>query len=68
MGGGGGGGGDDTWNNALYLRQVVVWALSQVKGKLVTVGGIDRQTRHLMARLPMKCSYEFDEVTQSWKQ
>ena len=52
---------DDTWNT-LPACDVRRFGLGQVKGKLVTVGGIKKSNEEA------KEVFEFDEVTQSWKQ
>ena len=53
---------EDTWN-ALPDHYVRWFGLGQVRGKLVTVGGIKRSDGEVTNEV-----YEFDEVTQSWKQ
>ena len=52
----------DTWNT-LPARDVRRFGLSQVRGKLVTVGGIKKSDRKVTNEV-----YEFDEVAHSWKQ
>ena len=49
--------------NPLPLRDVRGFGLGQVRGKLVTVGGRKKSGRYITNEV-----YEFDEVTQSWKQ
>ena len=53
---------EDTWNT-LPACDVCGFGLSQVRGKLVTVGGIKKSDRKVTNEV-----YEFDEVAHSWKQ
>ena len=53
---------EDTWNT-LPDHYVKWFGLGQVRGKLVTVGGIKKSDGEVTNEV-----YEFDEVTQSWKQ
>ena len=53
---------EDTWNT-LPDCDVRHFGLSQVRGKLVTVGGRKRSDGEVTNGV-----YEFDEVSQSWKQ
>ena len=53
---------EDTWNT-LPACAVRYFGLGQVRGKLVTVGGIRKSDDEVTNEV-----YEFDEVTQSWKQ
>ena len=52
---------EDTWSTV--LAPVQSFGLSQLKGKLVTVGGKKKSDGKVTNEV-----YEFDEVTQSWKQ
>ena len=52
----------DTWN-ILPDCKVRHFGLGQVRGKLATVGGMNRYVTNITNSV-----YEFDEVTQSWKQ
>ena len=53
---------EDTWNT-LPACDVCWFGLGQVRGKLVTVGGIKKSDGKVANEV-----YEFDEVTRSWKQ
>ena len=53
---------ENTWNT-LPACDVCWFGLSQVRGKLVTVGGRKKSDRKVTNEV-----YEFDEVTHSWKQ
>ena len=53
---------EDTWNT-LPDHYVKLFGLGQVRGKLVTVSGRKRSNGEVTNEV-----YEFDEVTQSWKQ
>ena len=53
---------EDTWNT-LPDCDVHYFGLGQVRGKLVTVGGIRKSDGKVTNEV-----HEFDEVTQSWKQ
>ena len=53
---------EDTWNT-LPACDVSRFGLGQVRGKLVTVGGIKKSDRKVTNEV-----YEFDEVAHSWKQ
>ena len=53
---------EDTWNT-LPACDVRWFGLSQVRGKLVTVGGRKKSGDKVTNEV-----YEFDEVTRSWKQ
>ena len=53
---------EDTWNT-LPACDVRYFGLGQVRGKLVTVGGIKKSDGEVTNEV-----YEFDEVTHSWKQ
>ncbi len=52
----------DAWNT-LQAYMVRYFGLGQVRGKLVTVGGIKKADNKIINEV-----FEFDEVTQSWKQ
>ena len=52
---------EDTWTT-LPPCPVRYFGLSQMRGKLVTVGGIKKSDRKVTNEV-----YEFDEVTQTWK-
>ena len=53
---------EDTWNT-LPACGVRLFGLGQVRGKLVTVGGIKKSDGKVTNKV-----YEFDEVAHSWKQ
>ena len=53
---------EDTWNT-LPDCDVCYFGLGQVRGKLVTVGGVRKSDGAVTNEV-----YEFDEVSQSWKQ
>ena len=53
---------EDSWNT-LPDCDVCYFGLGQVRGKLVTVGGVRKSDGAVTNEV-----YEFDEVTQSWKQ
>ena len=53
---------EDTWNT-LPACEVRWFGLGQVRGKLVTVGGLKKFDSEVTDEV-----YEFDEVTQSWEQ
>ena len=53
---------EDTWNT-LPDHYVKWFGLGQVRGKLVTVGGIKKSDGKITNEV-----YEFDDVTQSWKE
>ena len=53
---------EDTWNT-LPDHYVKRFGLGRVRGKLVTVGGMKKSDGKVTNEV-----YEFDEVTQSWKQ
>ena len=57
---------EDTWNT-LPACDVRRFGLSQVRGKLVTVGGRKKSDGKLKTNVTNEV-YEFDEATQSWKQ
>ena len=53
---------EDSWNTLPHC-DVRYFGLGQVRGKLVTVGGMRKSDDEVTNEV-----YEFDEVTQSWKQ
>ena len=53
---------EDTWNT-LPAGDVRLFGLGQVRGKLVTVGGMKKSGGKVTNKV-----YEFDEVAHSWKQ